>query len=130
MNRGSSTIYQYPNSEETGFIGRREERNGLKNLLQSGHNVVTVVGAGGIGKTALASTSLHTTSSTTRRVHLDSIVLVSLKTPRLTVDGIQETAVAVDDMDRLMNDFASATGSVQPIWSYYMGHSLESNEGK
>ena len=99
-----------PEFEETGFIGRREERKGLKNLLQSGHNVVTVVGAGGIGKTALALQVCYDFLDDPSS-DFDSIVLVSLKTHRLTVDGIQEIAIAVDAMDRLVNDFASATGT-------------------
>ena len=43
-----------PDFDETGFIGRRDEVEEVKKLCLGPYPVVTVVGEGGLGKTALA----------------------------------------------------------------------------
>ena len=93
--------------DDTGFIGRVSERRQLKRLLESDNRVITVVGAGGIGKTALALRVCHDiledpTSS------LERIVWVSLKTHYLTVDGVREVTDAVDTSDALVERLLSA----------------------
>ena len=48
-----------PEFDDTGFLGRRKDRQELHKLLRSHYPVVTVVGEGGIGKTALALRCLY-----------------------------------------------------------------------
>ena len=43
-----------PEFDDTGFLGRRNDRTALHKLLRSHYPVVTVVGEGGVGKSALA----------------------------------------------------------------------------
>ncbi len=86
---------------DTGFIGRRKEREDLKKRIKS-HNVITVVGAGGEGKTALALRVCQDILDDST-FELDKIVWVSLKMQRLTADGIREINDAVNTTDRLVS---------------------------
>jgi LuxR family glucitol operon transcriptional activator len=49
-------LHNLPQSEfdDTGFVGRDRELNELKRALSGSYPIVTVVGEGGLGKTALA----------------------------------------------------------------------------
>ena len=93
--------------EDTGFIGRANERRRLKNLLLSDHRVVTVVGAGGIGKTALAMRVCHDLVDDPSP-RFDNVVWVSLKTQFLTADGVKEIRDAVNTQARLLDHFLDA----------------------
>ncbi len=95
--------------EDTGFIGRGEERRRLKNLILSDHKVVTVVGAGGIGKTALAMRVCHDLIDDSSN-RFDNVIWVSLKTQFLTTDGIRTIADAVDSRSRLLDELTGSVG--------------------
>ena len=96
-----------PEFDDTGFIGRRAERNQLKTLLDSDHSVITVVGAGGVGKTALALRVCHDILEDLGS-RIDRIVWVSLKTQTLTPDGIRTISDVVDTVDTLVDRLLSA----------------------
>ena len=106
--------------DDTGFIGRRSERRQLRTLLESDHNVITVVGAGGIGKTALALRVCHDILDDPGS-SLERIVWVSLKTQYLTTDGIRSVINAVDTAETLVDRLLSAISvpvviDGQPTW--------------
>ena len=109
-----------PEFDDTGFIGRRSERRQLRKLIESDHSVITVVGAGGIGKTALALRVCHDILDDPDS-GLERIVWVSLKTQYLTSDGIRTIINAVDTADALLDRLLSAinlpayTGT-KPTW--------------
>jgi LuxR family transcriptional regulator, glucitol operon activator len=48
-----------PEFDDTGFIGRHEDRKNVSHYLLSPHPIVTIVGEGGAGKTALALRCLY-----------------------------------------------------------------------
>ena len=109
-----------PDFDDTGFIGRQTERRQLKSLLESNHSVVTVVGVGGIGKTALALRVCHDIIEDPES-KLDRIVWVSLKTQTLTTDGIRTIADSVDTTQALVDRLLSAVNlpvhnGVEPTW--------------
>lgn len=117
--------------EDTGFIGRANERRGLKNLLLSDHRVITVVGAGGIGKTALAMRVCHDLVDDPSP-RFDNVVWVSLKTHFLTADGIKDIKDAVDTQARLLDhigDAANVQVDLQPDvdWSPVIDHMSHHN---
>lgn len=97
-----------PDYEDTGFIGRREERNELKRILDSRRDVITVVGEGGRGKTALAlRVCLDLVESGT---DLDRIVWISLKNQYLTGGGVRDIENAVLDEPAIVENFGEAVG--------------------
>ena len=101
--------------DDTGFVGREEERRALRKLLDSDHSVVTVVGAGGIGKTALALRVCNDIlEEPVKSRYFERIVWVSLKTKYLTADGVKEITEAVDSSDLLVNRLLNSIG-VDPV---------------
>lgn len=118
----SSILHNLPPAEfdDSGFVGRSKERRQLKKLLDSDRSVITVVGAGGIGKTALALRVCHDILEDTNS-DLERIVWVSLKTQHLTVDGIREVVSSVDSVDILVDRLLSnidlpGLTSIEPKW--------------
>jgi len=87
--------------DETGFIGRRKERKDLKKLLDTEHRVITVVGEGGIGKTALSLRVCNDLLEENSRL-FDRIAWVSLKTKYLTPEGIRDIQNTVDSVGYLV----------------------------
>ena len=118
-----SVVHNLPVAEfdDTGFIGRNTERRQLKQLMNSDHNVITVVGEGGIGKTALALRVCHDILDDPES-KLERIVWVSLKTHYLTSDGIQTVIDAVDNTDALVDQLLSVIDvpeddGLRPTWA-------------
>ena len=97
--------------EDTGFIGRANERRRLKNLLLSDHRVITVVGVGGIGKTALAMRVCHDLVDDASP-RFENVVWVTLKTQFLTTYGIEDIKDAVNTQGKLLDHIGEAA-SVQ-----------------
>lgn len=105
----SPVVHNLPPAEfdETGFIGRSKERKDLKKLLESDHRVITVVGEGGIGKTALALRVCNDLLEDTKS-SFDRIVWVSLKTRYLTPEGVREVNEAIDSLGSLIDRLIEA----------------------
>jgi LuxR family glucitol operon transcriptional activator len=72
-----------------GFIGRKEDMAKIESLLSSNlYRVVTITGAGGVGKTALAHKYCQNLLSM-RTLPYDAIVWVSAKEEKLSATGIE-----------------------------------------
>lgn len=72
-----------------GFIGRKEDIVKIESLLSSDlYRVVTITGAGGVGKTALAHKHCQNLLSA-RTLPYDAIVWVSAKEEKLSATGIE-----------------------------------------
>jgi LuxR family glucitol operon transcriptional activator len=102
--------------DDTGFIGRTRERKELKKLLESDHRVITVVGAAGVGKTAL---TLRVCNDLLEDPNppFERIVWVTLKTRHLTAEGIRQISEAVDSLGALIDNILKALKvSPQPSW--------------
>ena len=128
----STILHNLPVAEflDTGFIGRRNERRQLKQRLESDHRVITVVGIGGIGKTALALRVCHDILEESD-TGLDRMVWVSLKTKHLTPDGIREVSEAVDTTSSLIDSLlpasdANSNASREESWEGVLEHLRES----
>ena len=94
--------YEY---DTGGFIGRKQEQRELKDFIEH-HPVVTVLGVGGMGKTALA---LRVCDEIRKdpEFELDSIVWVTLKTQYLTSSGINDILDSVNDVEGLTDELFS-----------------------
>ena len=91
---GTLTLNNLPlgDYDETGLVGRRRELEKLtKRLLELGSSrspVLTVIGPGGVGKTALVLQALHDLVND-ESCPYDLVSWVSLKTEQLTARGVQ-----------------------------------------
>ena len=95
-----------PDFDETGFLGRKAETTDLMKACRGPWPVVTVVGEGGVGKTALA---LQVAYELLETENYDAVVWTSSKTTRLTlhnietIDGAIRTALgAIQDISKTL----------------------------
>ncbi|PCH78086.1 MAG: hypothetical protein COB98_01625 [Flavobacteriaceae bacterium] len=79
-----------PDFDETGFIGRKKDLVDIQKLILGNNRVVTVMGEGGVGKTALALKVAYDILDLGAKNPFDIIIWISAKTTMLTVTGIQE----------------------------------------
>ena len=99
-----------PEFDDTGFLGRRHDRRELHKLLLSHFPVVTVIGEGGIGKTALALQCLYDLLDEDESPY-DAIVWSSLKMTALTASGVVQLRNDVASTLNLLGSLADALGS-------------------
>lgn len=95
---------------EGGFIGRREDIAQVRRLLASDlYRVVTIAGAGGVGKTALAL-RLAQNFAHEPRPGFDAIVWTTAKTERLSVTGIEPIQPSLTDYESLLRAIMDVLG--------------------
>lgn len=85
-----------PDFDETSLLGRRDEKKAIRKKLASSWPVVTVLGDGGIGKTALALQICYDLVQDPK-CSFDAIVWVSAKNTELTSNEIRKIEGAVTD---------------------------------
>ena len=95
--------------DDTGFLGRDQDRRQVLTLLRSHYPVVTIVGEGGVGKTALALRCLYDLLDEPSQPY-DAFVWTSLKTTALTVFGLTELAGAIGSTIGLLGDITRHFG--------------------
>lgn len=99
-----------PEFDDTGFLGRSADRMQVMRLLNSHYPVVTIVGEGGIGKTALALRCLYDMLEDSSCPY-DAIVWVSMKTAALTPTGVRELADAITSTLGLLSEIVTQLGA-------------------
>jgi len=91
-----------PDFDETGFIGRIKDVDDVKQLVLS-NKVVTVLGDGGIGKTALALKVAYDIVDMNEKCPFELIIWTTAKTTMLTAKGIQEIYTTITDYTGLID---------------------------
>ena len=99
-----------PEFDETGFLGRKHDRKELHKHLRSAYPVVTILGEGGVGKTALAQRCLYDLLDDPSPAY-DAIVWTSLKMSALTPFGIQTIRNDIADTLKLLGTVADIMGT-------------------
>lgn len=90
-----------PDFDETGFIGRKNDVDDIKKLIFS-NKVVSIIGDGGIGKTALALKIAYDIVDMNEKSPFDLIIWTSAKTTMLTSKGIEEIYNAITNYTGLV----------------------------
>jgi hypothetical protein len=97
-----------PDFDETGLLGRDQENARVVTmLLKRQHRVLTIVGEGGIGKTALAVKSLFDVIDRSDCPY-EAVLWSSLKTEVLTGRGVKEIADAARDVIGITRSLGAA----------------------
>ena len=99
-----------PDFEETSFLGRIDEKRKVKKLLKGAIPIVTIVGEGGVGKTALALSCLYDLMDDAATPY-DAILWISLKTTSLTGDGVRAIRDSIGTAFELHVEMAHALGT-------------------
>jgi tetratricopeptide (TPR) repeat protein len=98
--------YEY----EGGFVGRDDDIRAVTKLLdKSLHKVVTISGAGGVGKTALALRTLQKLLER-QTSPFDGIVWLSAKETKLSYLGIEDIEPTVKTYEELLDTIAEVMG--------------------
>lgn len=93
-----------------GFIGRKDDLARIENLiLGEVHRVITVTGAGGVGKTALAHYACQRILSRDTSP-FSAVVWVSAKEEALTVTGIESIDPTLRDYEDLLDSILETFG--------------------
>jgi LuxR family glucitol operon transcriptional activator len=108
----TTSVYEQPNRvihnlpipdfDDTGFIGRTKDVDEIKKLIFS-NKVVSILGDGGIGKTALAVKVAYDLVDMGNKCPFELIIWTSAKTTMLTTKGIEEIYTAITDYTGLIS---------------------------
>ncbi|HZK95308.1 MAG TPA: NB-ARC domain-containing protein [Prolixibacteraceae bacterium] len=91
-----------PDFDDTGFIGRNKDIDEIKHLIFT-NKVVSILGDGGIGKTALAIKVAYDIVDMAEKCPFELIIWTSAKTTMLTSKGIEEIYTAITDYTGLIS---------------------------
>lgn len=95
--------------DETGFIGRNQDVEALTKLILS-NKVVSVLGDGGIGKTALALKVAYDIVDMNESCPFELIIWTSAKTTMLTSKGIEDIYTTITDYTGLISEIGDSIG--------------------
>lgn len=113
-----------PEFDDTGFLGRKDDRANLKKLLKGEHPVVTIVGEGGVGKTALALITAYDLLEESNRP-FEAIIWISLKTTSLTSSGIVHINNSINNVLGILNEISGNLGALDTRGEEGIGNILD-----
>jgi cold shock CspA family protein len=112
-----------PDFDETGFIGRKNDVDDIKKLIFS-NKVVSIIGDGGVGKTALALKIAYDIVDMNENSPFELIIWTSAKTKMLTSKGIEEIYDAITNYTGLV-DLISETLEIEKTTSDKLNEILD-----
>lgn len=95
-----------PDFDETGLIGRDQLVKQIKNLCYGGFPVISIVGEGGVGKSALALKVAYELLEDGNN-SFDAVVWVTSKTTQITVNEIREIKGAITTSIGVLQEISS-----------------------
>lgn len=101
--------YEY----EGGFVGRKEDIRKVIGLLSSRRDVITISGAGGVGKSALALRVIQKVLKGSE-MSFDGIVWLSAKESRLSYLGIEDIEPTLKNYEELLDAIFEVMGFGDP----------------
>lgn len=113
-----------PDFDETGFIGRTKDIDDIKQLVFS-NKVVSILGDGGIGKTALALKIAYDIVDLNEKCPFELIIWTTAKTTMLTSKGIEDIYTAIKDYTGLISEISrtleteSSENKIDSILEYF-----------
>ncbi|WP_029947878.1 NB-ARC domain-containing protein [Leifsonia aquatica] len=99
-----------PDFDETGFFGRSKELRAIKRALLGPWPVVSILGDGGIGKTAIAVKAAYELLDD-KSANFDAVVWVSAKATTLTSGEIKNIGGAIQDSLGMFEAAAAGLGA-------------------
>lgn len=99
-----------PDFDETGFVGRSADVHDLKKLLLGPNRVVSLIGEGGVGKTALMLKVVYDILDLGHECPFQIMIWVSTKTTVLTAAGVQEIRDAIRDYSGVIDEVSQLLG--------------------
>ncbi|WP_272682339.1 tetratricopeptide repeat protein [Providencia sp. PROV120] len=103
----------FPDFDETGLIGRNEDVNKVKQLCYGPFPVISIVGEGGVGKTALALKVAYEILEDEKNP-FDAIVWVSSKTTQITVNEIKEIKDSITTSIGVISEISNQLTGMSP----------------
>lgn len=95
-----------PDFDETGFIGRHKDVEDIKKIILSNNRVISIIGDGGIGKTALVLKIAYDLIDLGKSCPFDIIIWTTAKATMLTSQGIKEINNSLKDFSGLINSIS------------------------
>lgn len=98
--------YEY----EGGFVGRHDDEEKIIKMMKSDmHRVITIAGAGGVGKSALTLKIVNDIIKN-KEIEYDFVVWVSAKENKLTYLGIEDMEPTLKNYDELLDTILNVVG--------------------
>ena len=98
-----------------GFIGRKEDLNAITKLITGElHRVITISGAGGVGKSAIAH-KICQNFLNKKDLKFDAIIWVSAKEEKLTVTGIEPIEPSLRNYESVLDNIIQTYGWLEDL---------------
>lgn len=114
-----------PDFDESGFIGRVRDVEDIKKIILSNNRVISIIGDGGIGKTALTLKVAYDLIDMQDKCPFDMILWTTAKTTMLTAQGIQEITNSLKDYSGLIELLGDAVNSKKTSFEENLAEIIE-----
>jgi len=99
-----------PDFDETGFMGRSDHLRSLRNILEGPYPVISIIGEGGLGKSALALKVAYDLLDA-EGTNFDAIVWSTAKANTVTAQEIKQIEDAVTDSLGMFREISGELGT-------------------